>query len=266
MLPRGRGLFVFDEKGTYEDISDDEYESFSVLDESGAIISNDIYSFAEDRDGVMWIGTNKGAVAYYNPENVFSDTDPFYAKKIILQLDGPVNYLLETEIVTAIAIDGANRKWFGTQSAGVFLMSEDCTEQIYNFNTENSPLLSDNILCIAIEPESGEVFFGTANGIVSFRSTATEPDDFFTDVYAYPNPVKPDYEGDIVIKGLVANSNVKITDISGNLVYEVNALGGQAIWNGKNFDGERVKSGVYMAFCTNEDGSKTHVTKILFIN
>lgn len=265
LLPRGRGLFAFNEKGTYEDDEDDQYKAFSVLDETGVIISNDLYDIAEDKNGVIWIATNKGVSAYYNPDNVF-ETSNFYAQKIILDLDGSAQYLLETEIVTCIAIDGANRKWFGTQNSGVFLMSEDCTEEIYSFNKDNSPLFSNSILSISIEPSSGEVFFGTDKGVISFRSTATEPENLFGEVYAFPNPVKHDYVGDIVIKGLVANSNVKITDIGGNLVFETNALGGQAIWNGKTFEGEKVKTGVYLAFCTNEDGSKTHVAKILVIN
>ncbi|MBN2681761.1 MAG: hypothetical protein JXR58_04585 [Bacteroidales bacterium] len=265
LLPRGRGLFAFNENGTFEDDDDDNYKAFSVLDETGAIISNDIYDIAEDKNGTIWVATNKGAVAYFNPDNIFENSD-FYAQKIILDLDGTAQYLLETEIVTCIAIDGANRKWFGTQNSGVYLMSEDCTDEIYRFNKDNSPLYSNSILSIDVEPASGEVFIGTDKGIISFRSTATEPNNLFGEVYAFPNPVKHDYQGDIVIKGLVANSNVKITDIAGNLVFETNALGGQAIWNGKTVDGDKVKTGVYLAFCTNEDGSKTHVTKILVIN
>jgi hypothetical protein len=265
LLPRGRGLFAFNENGTFEDHNDDDYKAFSVLDETGAIITNDIYDIAEDKNGTIWLATNKGAVAYFNPDNIFETSD-FYAQKIILDLDGSAQYLLETEIVTCIAVDGANRKWFGTQNSGVYLMSEDGTDEIYRFNADNSPLFSNSILSIDVEPASGEVFIGTDKGIISFRGTATEPNNLFGEVYAFPNPVNHDYQGDIVIKGMVANSNVKITDIAGNLVFETNALGGQAIWNGKTIDGEKVKTGVYLAFCTNEDGSKTHVAKILVIN
>jgi len=186
----------------------------------------------------------------------------------LVEQDGHFQYLLETEVVTAIAVDGANRKWIGTQKAGVFLMSEDGTEQILHFDENSSPLLSNNITSIAINHETGEVFFGTDKGIISYKSTATKGSDKFKkeDVYAYPNPVREDYEGIIAIKGLVTNAVVKITDISGTLIYETIAEGGQAIWNGKNFNGEKAHTGVYLVFASNEDGSETIVTKILVIN
>ena len=122
-----------------------------------------------------------------------------------------------------------------------------------------------HVINIGINHESGEVFFGTDKGLVSYRGSATMGSDDFKDVYVYPNPVRNTYEGDITIRGLVSEANVKITDISGNIVYETSAEGGQATWNGKNFDGRRVNTGVYIVFCTNEDGSKTHITKLLFI-
>ena len=175
-------------------------------------------------------------------------------------------YLLETEEVTAAAVDGANNKWFGTKYSGIYKISEDGTEELLHFTVDNSPLLSNNILSISINDMTGEVFIGTEKGLISYKSTATEGSEFYTDVYAYPNPVPHDYYGPIAIKGLVNNADVKITDISGNLVYELKAEGGQAIWNGKNFKGERVKTGVYLAFCSDENGDKTYVTKILFIN
>ncbi|MBI4646360.1 MAG: hypothetical protein HY738_07155 [Bacteroidia bacterium] len=264
-LPRGVGLFVFDEKGTFDNIEDDDYKSFSILDEHGESITNDIYSIAQDKDGYIWLGTNAGVVVYYNPENVFSG-DNFYAQRIIVEVDGTAQYLLETETVTDIEINGANQKWFATHNAGVFLMSEDGTKQVLNFNTENSPILSNTVFCIAIDGDSGEVFFGTDKGIVSYKGTATEGRDGFKDVYIYPNPVRPGYSGLITITNLVANCNVKITDIGGCIVYETTAEGGQATWDGRNFDGYKVKSGVYMVFCTNEDGSKKHVTKMVIVN
>jgi hypothetical protein len=264
ILPRGEGLFAFYENGTFDNFSDDEKIKFSVLDENGKIISNDIFSIAEDLDGTIWVGTNQGVVAYYNPYNVFSGTG-FYAQKITIDIDGTPQYLLGTETVTAIAVDGANRKWFGTEKAGVFLMSEDCTEQILHFNAENSSLLSDNITAIAINNSSGEVYFGTDLGIISYKGTATQGAENFDSVYVFPNPIRENYTGIITLKGIVAGSNIKITDLSGNLVYETKALGGQAIWDGKNFSGDKVSTGVYLVFCTNEDGSKTHVGKLLFI-
>lgn len=268
VLRSGNGLFVFDDNGTPGDMSDDRYRKLSVRNENGEIISNDVYSIAEDKNGYIWVGTNKGVAVYYNPENVFDDPN-FHARQIkIPRNDGTDNadLLLATEVVSTINVDGANNKWFGTQAAGVFYTSSDGLEEIHHFNTDNSPLLDNNILCLTVNPTSGEVFFGTPMGIISYRATATEGSENFEKVYAFPNPVNPDYHGPITITGLVAGSYVKITDISGNLVYETRSEGGQAVWYGKNLNGNRVQTGVYLVMSTNEDGSKTDVTKILFIN
>lgn len=267
VLPRGKGLFVFDDKGTIDNTSDDQWLKFSVLDENGELISNDIYSIAEDQDGRIWLGTNKGVVVYYSPENVFSGAS-FYASQIKIPNENPgqANYLLESQTVTAIAIDGANRKWFGTSNGGVFLMSPDGSEQILNFTEDNSPLFSNSVIDIAINGKTGEIFFVTEKGMISYKGTATDGDDYFKHVYTYPNPVPPGYTGYITITGLAANVNVKITDINGNLVYETTSEGGQAIWQGTTLSGTRVQSGVYLVFASNEDGTKTHVTKLLFIN
>jgi hypothetical protein len=136
---------------------------------------------------------------------------------------------------------------------------------LHHFTEQNSPLFSNTITSITITKE-GEVFFGTAKGIISYRSTATPPDPTFEDVYAFPNPVEPGYSGPIAIKGLVDQANFKITDISGTLIYSGRAEGGQAIWNGNNFSGRRAQSGVYLVFLSDDNGSETLVTKILFIN
>lgn len=268
ILRRGDGIFVFDDNGTPDDLSDDRYRKLNIRNENGEIISNEVYSIAEDKNGYIWVGTNKGVAVYYNPENVFDDPN-FHSRQIkIPRNDGTDNadLLLATEVVTTINVDGANKKWFGTQSAGAFYTSSDGLEQIHHFNADNSPLLDNNILCLTINPNTGEVFFGTTQGIVSYRATATEGADDYDKVYAFPNPVRPDYHGPITITGLVAGSYVKITDISGNLVYETRSEGGQAIWYGKNLNGNRVQTGVYLVMSTNEDGSKTDITKILFIN
>lgn len=267
ILPRGKGLFAFNENGTIDNTNDDNKKYVSVTDENGDIISNDIYSIAVDKDGIVWVGTNKGVPFFYNPENVF-DNSNFYAQQVKIPNENPgqANYLLEAETITAIAIDGANQKWFGTETGGVFLMSPDGTQELLHFTKDNSPLLSNSIISIAIEPISGEVFFATDNGIISYRSSATEPEDNFHDVTVFPNPVRPDYNGVVAINGLISNADVKISDIIGNVVYQTKSEGGQATWNGRNFSGERVKTGVYLVFCTNDDGSKKFVTKILFIN
>lgn len=264
ILPVGNGLFVFDDNNTIDNENDDQYKKISVIDENGKIISNNVYSIAEDLDGDIWVGTDQGIVVYYYPENVFEDAG-FHAQRIILTIGDATDYLLKTETITAIAVDGANRKWIATKSSGVYLVSEDGTKEINHFTEENSPLLSNQINDIGINHETGEVFFATDKGLISYRGSATMGSDEFRDVYVYPNPVREDYFGEITIRGLVSDVNVKITDISGNIVYETTAEGGQATWDGKNFSGRRVSSGVYLVFCTNDDGSKTHITKLLFI-
>ncbi|HKL08590.1 MAG TPA: T9SS type A sorting domain-containing protein [Bacteroidales bacterium] len=263
ILP-GNGLFVFDDNRTPDNENDDLYKKFSIVDENGIIITNNILSIAEDLDGDIWLGTDQGIVVYYNPADVF-ESSLFYGHRIVLTIGDYTQYLLNTETITSIAVDGANKKWIGTQNAGVYLVSKDGTEEINHFTAENSPLLSNRINDVGINHETGEVFMATDKGLVSYRGSATMGSDEFRDVYVYPNPVREDYHGDITIRGLVSNVNVKITDISGNIVYETNAEGGQATWNGKNFSGKRVSTGVYLVFCSNDDGSKTHITKLLFI-
>ncbi|MFW6218578.1 MAG: T9SS type A sorting domain-containing protein [Bacteroidota bacterium] len=261
-------ILVFDEKGTYEDLSDDDIRKLPVYDSEGNTISGEVVSMAYDLDGNIWVGTGNGPVVYHNPPGVFEESF-FYASKILIPREdksGLADPLLENERINAIAVDGANRKWLGTQNSGVFLLSEDGLEEIHHFTSANSPLYSNTVKTIAINHESGEVFFGTEKGIISFRSDATKGATDFSDVYVFPNPVRENHQGPITITGLVSDVNVKITDVSGNLVHESTALGGQAIWDGKNLDGRRVKTGVYLVFCTNEDGSQTHVTKLLFIN
>ncbi len=262
------GLFVLDYNNTIDNTTDDLYKKFYPSDETGEDLGQEIKAIAEDLDGNIWIASNEGVAVVYNPTE-FSETG-FYVNriKITAELNDTLitAYLLKEEVVNAIAIDGANRKWFGTANSGVYLMSEDGTEELLHFTEKNSPLPSNHILSIAVDELSGEVFFATSSGLISYRSDATEGDSDFNDVYVFPNPVKETYTGIITIKGLVENADVKITDIAGNIVYQTTALGGQASWNGNNMSGRRVQTGVYLVFCTNDDGSKTHVTKLLFIN
>ncbi len=267
-LARGGGLFAFDDNLTPNDTDDDQYRRFSLFDANGQVVTNEVLSLAEDKEGVIWVGTDQGVFTYYNPQNVFTGEN-FYADRIKVvdnSNDTIVQYLLSSEKITAIAIDGANRKWFGTESSGLFLMSADGQEEILHFNKTNSPLISNFITAICVNGKTGEVFIGTDKGMVSYKGTAIEGDDNFSNPYVYPNPVRETYNGPITITGLATNVNVKITDIAGQLVYETTAFGGQAIWDGKNYSGRRVNTGVYLVFCTDENGDKTKVLKFLVIN
>jgi hypothetical protein len=189
VLPQSVGLFVFDDNNTPADKSDDKVKKLSVINEEGEVISNDVFSIAQDKNGYIWVGTSKGIAVYYNPEDVF-ETGNLQARQIkIPRNDGTDNadILLGNDVVTSINVDGADKKWFGTQNGGVYYTIADVLEEIHHFTRDNSPLLSNNILCTAIIPNSGEVFFGTAAGIISYRSTATEGNDDYIGVYAFPN-------------------------------------------------------------------------------
>jgi hypothetical protein len=259
------GILVYDHRGTISDHSDDRIAHLNINPGSGALPSNEVVSMAEDKDGSIWVGTDKGVVVFYNPANIFT-SESFDAQSILINQDGHTQKLLETETVTAISIDGANRKWFGTQNSGVYLMSGDGTKELEHFSIDNSPLLSNTILALEVNPVTGEVFIATEKGLISYKGTSTIGETKCEDTYAYPNPVKPGYSGYIAVRGLVTDAHVRITDIAGNMVFETKAIGGQAIWDGKNFNGERVHSGVYIVFAANEDASETCVTKILFVN
>ncbi|MCB0822737.1 MAG: T9SS type A sorting domain-containing protein [Bacteroidales bacterium] len=261
-------LIVFNDNDTPNNPSDDNVKHLSSSQGNGGIPGSKVYSVAEDLDGEMWIGTDEGIAVIYSPENVFSQYS-FDAQRILIPRNdgtGLADILLEFETITAIAVDGNNNKWIGTDRSGVYLISADGLEEIHHFTTDNSPLLSNNITDIEINNVTGEVFFGTADGIVSFKGTSTVGGKTNSDVYAYPNPVRPGYTGPIAIKGLVNNANFKVTDISGSLVYSGRAEGGQAIWPGTNFTGRRVQSGVYLVYVTDDTGTEKMVTKILFIN
>jgi hypothetical protein len=265
LITTGGGLLVY-KGGTTATANSSNAKKLTTAVGNGKLPSADVYSIAEDKDGEIWVGTDKGIGVFYSPENIFNGGN-FDAQQILIEQDGHVQILLETETIQAIAVDDANRKWIGTAKSGVFLMSADGTQQINHFDQDNSPLLSNNVKSIAIDRLTGEIYFGTDKGIVSYRGSATLGNECFKDVYSFPNPVKPDYSGPIAIKGLMENTTVKITDISGTLVYETKSEGGQAIWNGKNFNGEKVSTGVYMVFCTSEETSCQKIaTKILFIN
>jgi hypothetical protein len=257
-------ILVFTDNGTPDNPADDMSTLLNSATGHGKITGSTVFAMAEDKKGEVWIGTEKGISVFYSPENIFSGQN-FDAQQILVTEGGYVQYLLENETVTAIAVDGANQKWIGTDRGGVFLFSEDGTKQIYHFTAENSPLLSDRITSIALN-QDGEVFYGTDKGVVSFRAPAAPGGDTNENVYAFPNPVRENYEGYIAVKGLVNNAQVRITDVNGVLVFSTRAEGGQAIWNGKNFDGKKARTGVYLVYASNDEGSEKVVTKILIIN
>ena len=255
-------LIAFSDNGTYDNYGDDRMARID-MNVAAEVNSSSVYCMAEDLDGEIWIGTDKGIKVIYYPEKVF--TGNAYPRNILLEQDGYVSVLLEYEQVTAIAVDGANRKWIGTSKAGVFLMSENGQEQLLHFTAEDNPLFSNQIESICIDQLSGEVFFATAKGLVSYRSTATAGFETYEDVLVYPNPVPHGYAGMVAVNGLKANSLCKITDSAGRLIWQGYSHGGQLVWDGKDHYGNRPATGVYYVMASDEDGKEKIVTKFVFI-
>ena len=277
-----KGLFVWNDNNTPLNQSDDIYRSgvspgadtdkrnqgqLLLWNEEGIEITNSIYSMAEDQNGHIWLGTDIGVVVQYQPYSIFTREKPVFSRIKIAREDGTslADYLLDGQIVTSILVDPGNRKWLGTQGAGVYLVSSNGSKQISAFNTDNSPLPSNYINSIAMNEKTGEIFIATGEGVISYKGSATKGNVNYSDMYAFPNPVRPNFRGNITITGLVAQTTVKITDTSGRLVYETTSVGGQAFWDGRNLWGEAVKSGVYLAFVASEDGSQSAVCKIAII-
>lgn len=240
------------------------------VNQNGTAFSSiyNIRCIAEDIDGNIWVGTNTGPIML-EASQITSD-NPVFTQVIVPRNDGTNygDYLLSGLDITAIAVDGAGRKWFGTSGSGVYLVSEDNMTQVEHFTTDNSPLLSDNIQSIAINGTTGEVFIGTTAGLCSYVSDATTPTDEMTkdNVYAYPNPVRPGYTGLITVTGLTLNADVKITTSNGVLVAEGRSTGGTFTWDGCDLDGRRVASGVYMVQTATSSGDSGTVCKIAIVN
>jgi hypothetical protein len=261
---RGKGLIVLNTNGTLATQSDDLYKLLNDEEGNGGLPNNEVYCMEEDLDGELWVGTLEGIAVFYSTDDIFT-AESVNAEQILIEQDGNIQILLETEAVTCIEIDGGNRKWVGTQNSGVFLFSPDGLEEIFHFTSTNSPLPSNNVLDIAINHSTGEVYFATESGVVSFMSTATNFGLEINEVSVFPNPVRPGYEGLITIDGLAYDTDVKITDMGGNLVYKTTSEGGRAIWDGLTLNGEKAVHGVYLIFCSNPDGSATQVAKVAVV-
>lgn len=264
LTPRSpsEGLVVYNPGSDLENTGDDRSKVLTTAIGNGALPTNSVLSIAKDLDGEIWVGTNEGIAVFRCPGEILNDGCD--ADRIIVEKDGFLGYLLEAEVIFDIAIDGANRKWIGTDN-GVFLLSEDGREEIHHFTESNSPLFSNTITDIAIDHSTGMVWIGTGSGLNSYQGDAVEGAPTH-DCFIYPNPVRPDYQGPIVIRGLVRDADVRITDVAGNLVYHTVANGGMATWDGKLLDGSKARTGVYYVFSTNSDGSDRTVCKLVLVH
>jgi hypothetical protein len=269
------GIVLLQDNGTPTNNSDDKayYRTQWVDQFNNQLIPEYIYSIAQDHDNTLWVGTSRGLFTI--PAHVDFTQSNKCEKIIIRRNDGTnlVDFLLDNEQINCIVVDGANRKWIGTANSGIFLIdittdqdNGEVVNTVAHFTTDNSLLPSNNILSIAIQESTGEVFIGTSNGLVSYMSDAVEPEENFENIYAYPNPVYPTYKGLIIIKGLMANTQVRIIDGSGNAVAILHSNGGEAIWDGNNSFGQRVASGIYTAVCNTIDGQAYGYVKVMIMN
>jgi hypothetical protein len=260
------GLLLYNPGNDLTSSSDDESRQLSTSVGNGSLPTEAVNAVATDQDGLVWVGTGQGLVFFGCPTSFFTSPDCVDAQQIIVANDSTSGgYLLSTDYITSIAIDAGNRKWIGTSTDGVYLLSSDATTGIYHFTQDNSPLFSNNINDIKIDGSTGDVYIGTSVGLEVFHADALDGNDNSCSPYVYPNPVQSGYGGQIAIKGLVNNASVKITDISGTMIYQTTALGGQAVWNGQNYSGAKAKPGVYLVFAANSDGTVSCVTKLLIL-
>lgn len=232
---------------------------------NGNIPRSSVRSLAFDNQNRLWIGTPRGLRVLFNVGGFFEEGAEIDAQPIIILEDGVPQELLFEQFITDIEVDGSNNKWISTATSGVFYLSSNGQETLLRFTKDNSPLPSNNVQDIAIDSFSGKIYFATINGLVALNGTSTAPRENLDDVYAFPNPVRPGFTGNVTIDGLTADANVKITDIEGNLVFEQTSEGGSVLWDTTAFGKYRVASGVYLVLITTEDGIETKVTKIMVI-
>ncbi len=241
-----------------------KFKKITFGPDKGNLPTTDVRAIAVDNRNQLWIGTKKGLRVLSNV-SAFLTEDQMTTNSIIILDNNLAQELMYEQFITDIVVDGANNKWIGTADSGVFLVSPNGQETKYHFTTNNSPLPSNTINDIDINSATGEVFIATTKGLISFKGAATIANEDLNNVYVYPNPVRPEYEGTVKIAGLLDKANVKITDIEGNLVYETTSEGGTIEWDTTAFGKYKVASGVYLIFVAAQDGIETKVKKVMII-
>lgn len=262
--PKGNGLLCYDPGSSLESIGDDHWRLYGAGTGNGNLPSSDVRCIAKDHSGFIWIGTADGIAVVQCADQVFAGAGCEAIKPIARQGNFS-NYLFKGVVVRSIAVDGANRKWVATRN-GVWLVNPTGEQVIYQFTEDNSPLLSNDVSSIAIDGATGEVFFATQKGICSFRGTATEPATEKKELLVFPNPVPPTFTGTIAIRGLTEGAIVKVTELDGRLIYQTRALGGQAIWDGRDYNGRKRSSGVYLVLASDDGKTVSNSTRIVFVS
>jgi len=265
---RRNGVYAFNENGS-------RMRALTTEPTKGSLPHANVRTLAADKNNRIWLGTQSGLVVFNNASGIF-DATIFDAAPVIILDDGIPKKLLGNQTINTITIDGADNKWFGTDSGGVLYTNPSGQKTLANFNKDNSPLPSNKILKISVDVSTGKVFFATDKGVVAYNSKVASFGDTLGKVYAYPNPALKEHQT-ITIDGrngthLPKGTNVKILDVSGNLVYETNVIegqevqGGKVVWNKTNLAGRKVASGVYIVLLSNDDATETSLTKIAIIN
>ncbi len=257
MATSKNGVVAYNENGAV-------LKKITMGSDLGNLPVKDARVVALDTKNQLWIGTITGLRVLTSVDS-FLSSEQMTTKSIIILEAGLAQELFYEQSITDIVVDGANRKWVGTADSGVFLVSSDGQETVYHFTSTNSPLPSNTILDVEVNSETGEVYFATDKGMISFKGTSTKGAEDLSNVYVYPNPVRPEFSGTVKVSGLLDKAVVKITDIEGNLVYETTAQGGTIEWDTTAFGNYKVASGVYMVFISSQDGAETKVKKIMII-
>jgi ligand-binding sensor domain-containing protein len=251
------GLIGFNEKNNV-------FKKITTGTDTGNLPTTDVRVAVPDNNNQLWIGTTKGLRILSNVNSYLSD-DQMTTKPIIILEDNLAQELMYEQFITDIVVDGANNKWISTSDSGVFQVSPNGQETKYHFTEANSPLPSNVVNDVDVNSVTGEVFFATDKGMVSFKGVATGANENLNDVFVYPNPVRPEFTGTVKISGLLNKATIKITDIEGNLVYETTSEGGTIEWDTTAFGKHKVASGVYMIFISAQDGIETKVKKVMII-
>jgi hypothetical protein len=262
VAPKGNGLILFNEGTSLESTADDQWWLYKSGAGNGNLPASNVLCVAKDRDGFIWMGTADGVGLI--PCIQEAAAGRCEAILPVIQEGSATGYLFKGEAVQSIAIDGANQKWMGTKN-GAWLLNADGDKVLQHFTEANSPLLSNDVRSIAVNGRTGEVFFATAKGICSFRGTATEATEE-AELVLFPNPVPPGYGGTIAIRGVPENSIIRITELNGRLVHTTKASGGQAVWNGRDYTGKRISTGVYLVLVTNGTAKEKRMGKMVFIS
>jgi hypothetical protein len=260
------GLFGYKTNATISNTSDDKRIQLRSGENYGNLPSDNVTAIAADFEGEIWIGTDAGFAILYGGSSAFdANAGGYDAQRVKVQFEGNVEYVLGSTHITDIEVDGGNRKWMATANAGILLLSADGSEIIEQHTTENSPLISDIVYDLKLDQKTGELFIVTDKGLISYRTDATYEDPDYASTKVFPNPVRPGYLGPITIQGIKYDSDVKITDVAGNLIYKTTSNGGTATWDGNTLEGKPAASGVYFIWTAQNEAKGKKVGKVLVV-